>query len=254
MLSPFHVWVNPPSTELPLRKREIRFSVGTPNGASTNSWRFWARGNDVYLACRDNFREMKLSLHASGSWRLAFTSEAVEQNPALRLPSGDRVISKWQPNLDASQAVVAFELVVPPVSLYLGPKQRVGWPTDVVFVELPEREGIVMAVAVVIVNSTQPIQFSEDKPGFVFGVLALPSGRSAQLVAVQYQLEQFSASVASAINAAARVLKAENAPREGVAVLFGERENGSSWIVSLPNWIVLDALSADQNSTFANTT
>jgi hypothetical protein len=41
------------------------------DGMSSNSWRFWTEpAGDAYLACRDNFKEGKLSLHTSGRWRM----------------------------------------------------------------------------------------------------------------------------------------------------------------------------------------
>ncbi len=32
-------------------------------------------------ACRDNFKEAKVSLHTSGKWRMGFTIEALVKNP-----------------------------------------------------------------------------------------------------------------------------------------------------------------------------
>lgn len=104
----FHFWVNPPSTQLPVRRREIRFAVGVPNGASTNSWKLWVRRDEAYLACRDNFREFKLSLHASGIWGLAFTSEAVTRNSALQTPDEDRLIRRWTPDLTSEAVITGF--------------------------------------------------------------------------------------------------------------------------------------------------
>ncbi len=34
-------------------------------------------------ACRDNFKEAKVSLHTSGKWRMGFTIEALGQEPEL---------------------------------------------------------------------------------------------------------------------------------------------------------------------------
>ena len=63
-----HLWVNPPETPLPLIQSPLRVAVGTPTGPSTHSWRVWVQDQDVYVKCRDNLRELKVSLHASGIW------------------------------------------------------------------------------------------------------------------------------------------------------------------------------------------
>src|SRR5215208_7794203 len=104
-----HVWVNPPSTVLPLMRSPVRFVVGTPTGPSNNSWKVWVHGQDAYVACRDNFEGFKVSLHASGIWRLGFTQEFAQARPDIVPEGEDRVWKKWKPTLDeANPALVAF--------------------------------------------------------------------------------------------------------------------------------------------------
>jgi hypothetical protein len=68
----------------PIRRGPIRFAVGHPDGLTSNSWRVWTSpAGDVYISCRDNFKEAKVSLHASGRWRMGFTEKAVEKNARL---------------------------------------------------------------------------------------------------------------------------------------------------------------------------
>jgi hypothetical protein len=83
-------------TELPILSGAVRFAVGDPDGLTTNSWRVWNEGDDVYVACRDNARETKASLHASGKWRFGFTSEAVRARPELAPDGSDRTWERWQ--------------------------------------------------------------------------------------------------------------------------------------------------------------
>src|SRR5271167_2796153 len=69
---------------LPIRKGPVRFAVGPPNGPTSNSRKLWAnRKGDVYIACRDDFKEAKVSLHASGRWRMGFTASALIKNVNL---------------------------------------------------------------------------------------------------------------------------------------------------------------------------
>ena len=88
--------IPPAAAGLPFRTGPIRFAVGAPDGLSSNSWRFWTeRSGDAYLACRDNFQNMKVSLQASGRWRMAYTAEAVAENPARVPPAENRAWEVW---------------------------------------------------------------------------------------------------------------------------------------------------------------
>ena len=62
---------------LPLRESPIRFGVLRRNGLSSNAWGVWSENSgDIYVACRDNMKELKISLHQSGKQHIAFTSES----------------------------------------------------------------------------------------------------------------------------------------------------------------------------------
>ena len=50
---------------LPVRDKPVRFAVGAPDGITSNSWKIWAKKSGAYIACRDNFKETKVSLHTS---------------------------------------------------------------------------------------------------------------------------------------------------------------------------------------------
>lgn len=238
MPSTYHFWVDPPTRQLPIFGEEVRFAVGTPHGMSSNSWKLWARGNDVYFACRDNFQEFKLSVHASGIWRLAFTKEATSQHPALRRYDDNRVINRWTPDLSAG-AIVAFELVLLPASLYLPPLQRARWPRDVVFAELLD-PALVTAVALTIVNGHQPIGFTEAQPGAVLGIVPIPDGRSAQLIVTGYAPAPFMTAITPALEKLLVNIGAVAALPDGVTALFGAREKANPWFVTMPNRVFIE--------------
>jgi hypothetical protein len=81
---------------LPIRKGPVRFAVGPPNGLTSNSWKLWAnRKGDVYIACRDNFKEAKVSLHASGRWRMGFAASALIKKVNLP-PVQNRAWEVWR--------------------------------------------------------------------------------------------------------------------------------------------------------------
>jgi hypothetical protein len=54
---------------LPIPSFPARFVVGLDAGLTSNAWRVWT-GPDgsIYLACRDNYQELKASLHPT-LWR-----------------------------------------------------------------------------------------------------------------------------------------------------------------------------------------
>lgn len=51
----------------------------------------WVQGNDVYLGARDALQAFKVSLHESGTWRIAFVKELEREDQG-----SDRVIVKWK--------------------------------------------------------------------------------------------------------------------------------------------------------------
>ena len=76
----------------------LRFSIGPWHGRYSSVWRVWSEDGDVYLAVRALVRYMKISLHQSGRFRVAFTKE---YNEKMVLENGknsaiDRAFLKWQ--------------------------------------------------------------------------------------------------------------------------------------------------------------
>ena len=118
--------------------KAVRFAVGSPNGLTSNSWRIWAsKHGDVYIACRDNFKEAKVSLHASGRWRMGFTTEAISKNSHLLPSDQHRAWEVWdQPPISLPNTVIAFQLVFPTSELAVRPEQRIPkeWK-NVIFIE-----------------------------------------------------------------------------------------------------------------------
>ena len=100
---------------LPIRVSPIRFAVQHKNGLSSNSWRVWTRSSgDAYVKCRDNFAEVKASLHQSGRNRIAFTSES-----GNIMSNGNRVWNEWhRPSLDQdTQIAPMLSILLPDWSL-----------------------------------------------------------------------------------------------------------------------------------------
>jgi hypothetical protein len=97
----------------------LRFGVGAPEGPRSGVWRLWVpKGtSDVYLSRRALGRDFKVSLHASGKWRAALTSEYVRRPDANVIPGPDpRGSKKWQrpePQAGSAPSTHALTIVVP---------------------------------------------------------------------------------------------------------------------------------------------
>jgi hypothetical protein len=69
----------------------LLFGLGNASEYHSAVWRLWVQGDDVYLAARVQARFLKISLHTSGIWRAAWTTES----GLTEKTSGDRVLKRW---------------------------------------------------------------------------------------------------------------------------------------------------------------
>jgi hypothetical protein len=171
---------------LPLRQSRIRFCVGYPDGLTSNSWGFWATKSGIYIACRDNFKEAKVSLHTSGRWRMGFTEEAIKKNPSLIPADRNRAWDAWdEPPPQLPQTVVAFKLAFPNSELVITPEQRTSklWK-NVVYVDIwKQLPPGWMTVLTLLVTGGDLHWRHERGPSFWVASLDIGQGRYAQLVA-----------------------------------------------------------------------
>jgi hypothetical protein len=220
-----HVWVSPPNAQIPTNRDPIRIAVGTPDGVSSNSWRVWVRGLDIYVKCRDNFREIKISLHASDIWRVAFTEETIKDRPELVLGGGDRVIHRWRPDLShATKAVIGFQIVFLKEGLYLQRSDRTKWPKSVVFVEAPQAETDMTVLSVTVVASTAPLVLRPDTRGIVVALLPLGQDHTVQVVATHEDDAVFKPLVRDAFRRSVHPL-----PEGAIFTAFGHRPDETPW-------------------------
>jgi hypothetical protein len=227
------VWVSPPDTKIPLTTSPIRFAVGTPTGRSSNSWKVWTTGHDAYIACRDNFREFKVSLHASGIRRVAFTQEAVRARPELALPSGNRVIQKYTPDqTERSAPLLAFQIVVLKAGLYLGPNSRRAWRKPVLFVEPADAPNEMTVLSVMVTPGGAELRLPTPTRGGVVGILPLGSDRSIQLVAT-YELDHVMRTLVQDAFLLVSGRVQVDPPPGAVIVLHGQRPEGTPWLTAL---------------------
>jgi hypothetical protein len=231
-----HVWANPPGTPFALQQSRVRFAVGTPTSSSSNSWRVWTRGLDTYIACRDAYREVKVSLHASGRWRLGFTEKAVTDRPYLLPPGADRVWKKWEPDTsDPTKVIVALLIPLLANSLFVLPTDRLNWSSSVVFIEPPLESTRMSVISVGVAPTRSPVAADPEMEGGVVAVLPLGELRSVQLPAHYDDAEPMRKVILDAAPRAVAALGGPGKlPERGILFLHGDRENGIPWLTAVP--------------------
>jgi hypothetical protein len=218
---------------LPLRNKPARFAVGDPGGVSSNSWRIWAdKKKDIYIACRDNFREAKVSLHASGRWRMGFTTKAIANAPHLIGENQNRAWEVWdRPGETLPSTIVAFQLVFATSELAVRPEQRTkaDW-RDVIFVEAAP-SGKTTVATLFITASEAPIQH-ETEPSFVLSTWTLGENRCAHLVLHGEPEGMLPATIKSSVNAARATTTARGIaiPSDAYGYFLGRRDNGARFL------------------------
>jgi hypothetical protein len=219
---------------LPLLKGPVRFAVGPPDGLTSNSWRMWtSKVGDIYIACRDNFKEAKVSLHASGRWRMGFTTEAISKKLQLLPPDTNRAWDVWdEPPASLPDSVIAFRLIFPTSELAVRPEQRSAnlWKPVLYIEQAPP--GKVTIITLFVTKGALTLRH-ESEPSFCLASLAIGNNRRAQLLAHTDPSDGLDDFVEKGVANASK--QAESAgvviPKEGYFYLFGQRDNGCRFII-----------------------
>jgi hypothetical protein len=110
----YHQAVSNPASSKPSNRSAVRFAVGRPEGPRGAVWRLWTHKNEVYLGAWSVAPDMKISIHSSGEWRHAFTSEHVAKGSPFLAPGQDRTTDRWKrPREFLPGTTKAFMIVVP---------------------------------------------------------------------------------------------------------------------------------------------
>jgi len=230
-----HIWTIPPETRLPLLKGPVRFAVGTPASLSSNSWRVWTQGQETYVVCRDAYREIKASLHASGTWKVGFTEQAVAASPTL-LPEGrDRAWKKWRPDLDdQTKLVIGLQIPFLAQSLFVKPESRSRWRPKVIFIEPPVDPQKMTVVSIGVAPTLSPAAGDPALEGGVIAVLPLGASRSVQLIAHYEDSGSLRQTILSAIpDALAALRERDLLPEDAALFLYGEKPLDIPWVTAI---------------------
>jgi len=219
---------------LPIKSGPIRIAVGPPDGLTSNAWRIWAtKHGDVYIACRDNFNETKVSLHASGRWRMGFTTEAIAKNSKILQNNQNRAWEVWdKPPASLPNTVIAFRLFFPMSELAVRPEQRKPkeW-AKVMFIEAqPVGKLTVISLFVTLGNITLR---HESEPSFCLASLDIGNNHYAQIIAHGEPEGTIPALVEQGVADARKQAESQGIeiPKEAYGYFFGQQIDGCRFLV-----------------------
>ena len=171
------------------RERDtLRFAVGTRTEARSSVWRLWVTRDDVYLAVRMMGQYLKVSLHESGDWRIAWTANR-DLKEELR---ADRIIRRWRRPPEFTPGwTQGPSVVIPATSLQRPLPAHVDEGAKVVW-HRPPKPGKKLQFMILISRPGARIT-SVRFPGLSFqtvGQIKLTNGNRVWLVAVEGDLPE----------------------------------------------------------------
>ena len=114
----------------------LRFAAGSPDRPFSTIWRLWVHGSDAYLSARAVGHLYKLSMHQSGQWISAFTSQS-----GAVWESGSRRHQTWTRPSEFTPGWTQGPAVLIPWVEWRGQFQPIEKPpSDTVWVPGPERD------------------------------------------------------------------------------------------------------------------
>ena len=171
---------------LPFRDSSVRFGVVRKNGLSSNAWGVWSeKSGDIYIACRDHMKGLKISLHPSGKQHIAFTSES-----GLQMTEGSRFWDQWwEPQFhNGSKVTPSFNLLFPSWGLGLTKAMRDAnlkvWNKNQILVEAAESPAATV-VSFVITDDDMKMRFNTigESRSFPIGILPAQAGKHLWVIA-----------------------------------------------------------------------
>ena len=226
--------------ELPIRKSPIRFAITMLDGSTSNAWRAWVeKGTEVYVCCRDNLSEVKISLHSSGKQHIAFRGET-----GIHMVSGSRFWNQWREPSKERLAIPSFRLLFPPWGVRLTAEDRSKtkeirrkWDQNQVLIEGDDE--FLVAVSFVILDQETSLEPSGDHPNALIGLLPLGHGKNLFVVAgkepegdlknvVENGLSKIPPEIAEKLSS----LQVDG--KRSIACLTADHRNGYAYMVAVP--------------------
>ena len=229
---------------LPFRENPVRFAVRMKNGLTSNAWGVKVEEpGDVYIYCRDNMKEVKISLHQSGKQHVAFTKGSGHE-----MTPGSRFWNQWREPPAQRPPVPTFKLVFPGWAISLNEEDRklasATWDRNDIFIEGDDK--LLTVVSFFIMDEGRVPQ-QQGLPSKAIGILPLREGKDLCVLA-SYELERNFKSVVEKgvkrlftnprmINprAFAKALLSEgDSDRRFSACLTGDQPEGYAYLVMIP--------------------
>ncbi|MCJ7655077.1 MAG: hypothetical protein MUO97_07245 [Dehalococcoidia bacterium] len=171
-----------------MMQQSISFAITDGIGRRAATWKCWAhtgkKKSDIYLACRELGGYLKISLHQSGDWRIAYTQEFFKENLSTFPDKRDnRVIMQWpRPPQIAEGITLAFRIITPysAVSTALD----IPLPKHIISIPVPPDNRAVEIAAII----TAPYTLVSNWPGRnsmdtqLIGLMVLDSGETVWIV------------------------------------------------------------------------
>ena len=221
---------------LPIRTSPVRFAVLHENGLSSNSWIVQAdKSGEVYVICRDNFREVKASLHKSGQTRIAFTEES-----GAVMPGGSRVWNEWVHSpLDKSTPIIPLlEILFPDWSLNIPYSRRssdASWSKVQCFVETGH-DCLLTLISLHLISDRTTVRH-DGETNYPIGLLPMGQGLSLLIVANRVPESNWRQVIENSIRSIDPKEIGVSAPEEDgtlVLLLSGYYKDGTGFMLSTP--------------------
>lgn len=144
-------------------EHSIRFGVFDNNGFKSTTWKLWtlsgAGKQDIYLACRNVGRIIKLSMHESGQWHLVYMQKSLELFDKEDIPLSKFPTEFSRPNQFSPGFTLACNIIIPWSSVnILMEKDK----NDIVRISKPsEGENIIISI-ILADDSTKKLGFATN--------------------------------------------------------------------------------------------
>lgn len=218
---------------LPIIDKPVKFAIGPPDGLTSNTWRIWStRKGDVYLKCRDNFTEAKVSLHSSGRWRMGFTTEAVAKYPGLLKENQNRAWEVWnKPTELIPDCIAAFQLIFAKSELAVRPEQRQTkkWK-DVIFIEEPPDDKL-LVVTIFITKRDIDLKH-ESEPSFCLASFAIGDDNFVKIIIHTDKIGDFNNKIEQTVSRIIQKAKQQQLqiPKNAYVYFYGNNTSGIRFI------------------------
>lgn len=166
-------------------KNTIRVAVGAPNSLQSSIWRFWTQKNEIYVLARESAKLLKISLHSSGIWRLAYLPERDINDPLIE-DNDPRVMWRWQKPKEFKQGwTQCLDVVIPavPINGYFS-IESIGEPRGILHwldgLLLGHKQQLSLLLAESVSRNIEEVIMKDDQ---VIGSMSLDNGKIAWVFA-----------------------------------------------------------------------